>query len=76
MDSTIDFRELTARFEDLLAHAAAGDEVVVTDRGRPLAILKPLPRPKPRMPGLHPGSMQPAPDFDAPLLDDFWTGQA
>lgn len=30
MDSTIDFRELSDRFEDLIARAGAGDEVVMT----------------------------------------------
>jgi hypothetical protein len=28
-----------------------------------------------RIAGLHPGALAPAPDFDAPLPDDFWTGQ-
>jgi hypothetical protein len=29
-----------------------------------------------RVPGLHPGSMEAAVDFDAPLPDDFWLGTA
>jgi hypothetical protein len=29
----------------------------------------------PRLPGLHAGAIQTAPDFDAPLPDDFWAGQ-
>jgi len=28
-----------------------------------------------RVAGLHPGAFEPAPDFDAPLPDEFWTGQ-
>jgi hypothetical protein len=28
-----------------------------------------------RVAGLHLGAIQPAADFDAPLPDDFWTGQ-
>ena len=31
--------------------------------------------PKPRVVGLHPGSMEMAPDFDDPLPDEFWFGQ-
>lgn len=27
-----------------------------------------------RAAGLHPGAIQPAPDFDDPLPDEFWTG--
>jgi hypothetical protein len=29
-----------------------------------------------RLPGLHPGAMQAAEDFDAPLPDDFWMGRS
>ena len=35
----------------------------------------PCEEPGERIPGLHPGAFQMAPDFDAPLPDDFWTGQ-
>jgi len=28
-----------------------------------------------RAAGLHLGAIQPAPDFDVPLPDDFWAGQ-
>ncbi|MDQ3118999.1 MAG: hypothetical protein M3Q89_05445 [Verrucomicrobiota bacterium] len=28
-----------------------------------------------RIPGLHPGAWKVAPDFDAPLPDEFWLGQ-
>jgi len=76
MATTIDFRELPYRFLELVTRADAGDEVIVTDGDTPRAILRPLPLPLPRVPGLHPGSMQTSPDFDAPLPDDFWTGQS
>lgn len=35
-------RELKARLSEYLAHAARGEDVVVTDRGRPIARLVPF----------------------------------
>jgi hypothetical protein len=37
--------------------------------------MAPCGRPAERVAGLHAGAIQPASDFDAPLPDDFWTGQ-
>jgi hypothetical protein len=42
----------------------------------PRARLVPLGPPPPRVAGLHPGALQAAPDFDAPLPDDSWAGQS
>lgn len=50
----------------LLDRALAGEEVVVTRSGRPVAKLIPLPR-EPRRPGRLAGKLTIAPDFDAPL---------
>ncbi len=50
----------------LLDRALAGEEVVVTRSGRPVAKLVPLPR-EPRRPGRLAGKLTIAPDFDAPL---------
>ncbi|MFO0847006.1 MAG: type II toxin-antitoxin system prevent-host-death family antitoxin [Gemmataceae bacterium] len=72
----IDVRELPARFAELVAKAAAGDEVVVTSSGQRLALLTPLVRPdRERLFGFARGSVEwIAPDFDAPLPDEFWHG--
>ena len=40
----------------------------------PRARLVPLGSAPQRTAGLHPGALQPAPDFDASLPDDFWVG--
>ena len=32
-------------------------------------------QPEQRIANLHPGAFQPAPDFDAPLPDEFWLGK-
>jgi antitoxin (DNA-binding transcriptional repressor) of toxin-antitoxin stability system len=74
MSATIDIRDLPARLDELLALAAAGHEVILLDGSSPRARLVPL-HPSERLPGLHPGAAQMAPDFDAPLPDDFWTGR-
>jgi antitoxin (DNA-binding transcriptional repressor) of toxin-antitoxin stability system len=75
MSTTIDIRDLPARLEEALALASAGGEVILLDGNIPRARLMPVATPHQRKAGLHPGALEPAPDFDAPLPDDFWTGQ-
>jgi hypothetical protein len=41
-----------------------------------ITAVEPLPAAKPRVLGMHPGSMVAAPDFDDPLPDEFWLGQS
>ena len=70
---TIDVNDLPARYAEAVARAEQGDEVIVTADGPPPARLVPVPTPlRPRILGLHPGSMIAAPDFDDPLPDEFW----
>ena len=76
MSTTIDVRDLPARFDEALRLAASGQEVLLADAGAPRARLVPVAAAAAeRMPGLHAGSMHPAADFDAPLPDDFWAGR-
>ncbi len=72
----IDVNELPGRFDELVAKATAGDEVVITAAGKPMAWLNPIPQPGgPRVPGFAKGAfLGMAPDFDAPLPDEFWLG--
>lgn len=74
MATTIDIRDLPARLEEALAVAASGGEVILIDGATPRARLVPWSGGSPRVPGLHAGAIRPAPDFDAPLPDDFWIG--
>ena len=74
MTTTIDIRELPARLDEALALASAGGEVILLEGSTPRARLVPFGPASPRIAGLHAGAMQPAPDFDAPLPDDFWAG--
>lgn len=75
MSITIDVRELPARSSEALAIVSSGHEILLTDGTTPRARLVPCETPNPRLPGLHAGAIQTAPDFDAPLPDDFWAGQ-
>ena len=72
MATTIDIRDLPARLEEALELAASGGEVILTDGATPRARIVPLPGASLRVAGLHAGAIQTAPDFDAPLPDDFW----
>ena len=76
MSTTIDVRELPARLSEALAIVSSGCEVFLTDGMTPRARLIPWSGPGPRVPGLHANAIQMAPDFDAPLPDDFWAGQS
>jgi prevent-host-death family protein len=75
MATTIDIRELPDRFRELLSEAEAGGEVIVTEEGKPRAMLVALPASGHRVAGLHAGAIQIAPDFDEPLPDEFWAGR-
>jgi len=72
--TTVDVQELPTRFAEVLSLAAAGNEVIVTDKQVPVARLVPLTPGQPRILGLHAGTITVAPDFDAPLPDEFWEG--
>ena len=75
MTTAIDIRELATRLDEALAVASAGGEVILLDGSTPRARLVPVGPVPQRAAGLHPGALQPAQDFDAPLPDDFWAGQ-
>jgi hypothetical protein len=55
---TFDISELTERYCTAFTLAERGEKVIVTA--------------PPRIPGMHPGSMVMAPDFNDPLPDEFW----
>jgi antitoxin (DNA-binding transcriptional repressor) of toxin-antitoxin stability system len=76
MATAIDIRELPARLDEALALMSAGGEVILLDGSTPRARLVPLGSSAPRAAGLHLGALQPAPDFDASLPDEFWAGRS
>jgi prevent-host-death family protein len=72
---TVEISEAQAHLAELVAQAADGTEIVLTEGNTPRALLVPVAARKTRrVPGLHPGSMQASDDFDAPLPDELWTG--
>jgi antitoxin (DNA-binding transcriptional repressor) of toxin-antitoxin stability system len=72
----VEIHELPARFAEVVALSASGEDVFITEGGVPRARLLSLLPTQPRIAGLHPGAMETADDFDAPLSDDFWTGKS
>ena len=59
---------------DLLAHVSAGDEVVITQNGNPIARVEPIPgstvKHTPRVPGCDAGKFVVPPEFFDPLPDE------
>jgi prevent-host-death family protein len=77
MVKMVDLSEPDMNLAELVTLAASGTQVIVTRSGSPVAKLVPVDAgPQPRVPDLHPGAFQPSDDFDAPLPDEFWVGQA
>lgn len=76
MTQTVSVDEAQDKFQDLLAQALAGDEVIITDSGKPVARLVPLvaDAKKKRIAGLNRGTISTSEDFDEPLADEFWLG--
>ncbi len=75
MTRTVNIDEAKNQLQDLLALAAEGNEVIITDEGKPLAKLVPIAIQKKRIAGLNRGQIWTSEDFDAPLTDEFWNGQ-
>jgi prevent-host-death family protein len=74
---TVELSEAQNQLAELVAEAAAGTEVVLTEGNTPRARLVAVKTSKARrVPGLHPAAMEAAEDFDAPLPDEFWAGNA
>ena len=77
MVKTVDSIEPNATLAELVSLVTSGTQVVVTQAGNPVARLVPVDiAMEPRVPDLHPGAFEPSQDFDVPLPDGFWTGEA
>ena len=74
---TVDVRDLATRLSELLSVVAGGREVMLVQDEKPVArLLPPDEVAAERVPGLHRGEVWMSDDFDAPLPDDFWGGEA
>jgi len=77
MTQTVSVDEAQNKLQDLVAQALAGHEVIITERGTPVARMVPVVAhsKKKRVPGLNRGTISTSDDFDEPLPDEFWLGQ-
>jgi len=70
---TIDVKKKLPDLKGLLSLVAQGREVVLTQDNTPIARLVPITN---RVAGLHAGAIWTSEDFDEPLPDEYWTGNA
>lgn len=76
MTQTVSVDQAKDNLQDLVAQALAGNDVVITDHGKPVARLVPVTgSKKKRVAGLNRGTIWTSEDFDKPLPDEFWLGQ-
>lgn len=72
----VDIAEAQSQLAELIAQAATGIEIILTDRQIPQARLLPIQvSSTKRVPGLHRNSIIIDADFDDPLPDEFWLNQ-
>lgn len=73
MTQTVSIDEAQNKLPDLLAHALAGNEVIITEHGTPVARLVPVVAhsKKKRVAGLNRGTIWTSEDFDEPLPVSF-----
>lgn len=77
MTTTVDVSEVGPQLSKLLEGAKAGNEIIISKSGIPVARVISVdssPARKARIAGLHRGSVDVSEDFDAPLPDEFWLG--
>ena len=71
MPTVVNMHEAKSSLSRLVKRAAAGEDIVIANHGKPVARLTRVPEPRKKNPwGLYKGKIHRAPDFDAPL-DDF-----
>lgn len=77
MTKTIDIQRSQMSLIDVASLVRKGAEIVFTDASIPFARMTPVSFPSSvRTPGLHAGAIHTSDDFDEPLPDEFWIGQA
>jgi prevent-host-death family protein len=68
----VNIHQAKTHLSRLLRKVAAGEEVVISRAGKPVARLVPVAEPpRPRELGKYSGQIWIADDFDAPMPDDF-----
>ena len=74
--TSVNVYEAKTKFSKLLQRVAAGEEIVISNRGVPVAQLIPFPQERkgPRPLGMDKGRVHISDDFDAPLPPDILAG--
>ena len=72
--STVSVHEAKTHLSRLLQQVEAGEEVVITRAGEPVARLVGVGPRLPREPGRLKHAIKIGRDFEAPLPDSFWNG--
>lgn len=75
---TIEVQQTQTFLKKLLSLVVKGTEVILTQGNTPIARLVPITASPatPRIPGLHLDAVWMSEDFDEPLPDEFWLGEA
>ena len=75
MTHIVSVDEAKKQLAELIDISSGGAEVVITDRGRPIARLIAVGPNRKRVAGLNRGVIWTSEDFDDPLPDEFWVGR-
>lgn len=68
---SVNIHEAKTHLSRLLERVVAGEEIIISKAGKPMAKLTPISKPQmDRVPGLDKGVIQIPDDFDAPLPED------
>lgn len=70
MTLSLDIGSVGDRFRELIERARAGDEIVISEAGAPVARIVPIDVPATRGFGTMRGQVWISDDFDAPLSED------
>ena len=74
MTRTVNLDEARNQLPDLIAISSDGGEVIITDKGKPVARLVAIGSRKRRVAGLNRGDIWTSEDFDDPIPNEFWMG--
>jgi prevent-host-death family protein len=73
--TSVNVHEAKTNLSKLLQRVASGEEIIISNRGTPVACLVPFSQPRgPRPLGFDKGRVRIADDFDAPLPPDILAG--
>ena len=75
---TVEVQQSQTYLQELLLLVSSGSEIILTQGDTPVARLVPITTSTatPRIAGLHLNAIQMSDDFDEPLSEDFWLGEA